>query len=151
MKNRTTDDEWLELVEDDDIVDLMQWIGNVTPTNNPKQRLLKGRGPNDEEGCPCWFNETDLRALASGLTKMADWLDARAIGDAKKGVADRKKTALEWLNHPDFEDIEIKEPKGWGGLDVAVFLGEFMTQDEFINRLSLSVCKPPSAFEVKEN
>ncbi len=90
MSDGATEDGWLDLLEDSEVREVMEWLGKVTPADNPEDRfvyaLLDGDGRRQLR-----FYSTDLSALAGGLTKIVDWINARAIGDAVEDIEDGKE------------------------------------------------------------
>lgn len=61
--------------------DAMRLLGEAGPTVHPQNREVKGF----VEGDKAYFSSDDLRALAKGMTEVADWLDERAANPTTEG------------------------------------------------------------------
>lgn len=66
-------------------------------------------------------------------------------------MEDEKKTPDEWLEHPDYEGIEILDPDGWDRQNFEESWAELLTKHEFFQRMIQSTCSLPSAFELKKS
>lgn len=56
----------------------MKICGEAGPTVNIKDKMVKGYLRDDEGSSKAYWNSDDLRALATGMNEVADWLDERA-------------------------------------------------------------------------
>ena len=56
----------------------MRFLGGFSPTNNVREKMVKGYMADDEGTGKVYLRSDDLRLLASACVKVAFWLDKRA-------------------------------------------------------------------------
>lgn len=94
-----------------------------------------------------------LQAFNSTVSRRSAWFGIKHFPTRIEkfiDVEDEKKTADEWLAHPDYAGLKILDPDGWDRQNFEVSWAESITKDEFILRMCRSTCDLGKTFDEKK-